>query len=173
MGGYMNGHAQAASTAAPNTITSPLGLPGDGTAPLITVNQLSLTGAQLRNMVIAITALFGIGGTTGYFVLPWPDKADVRKVTDAVDLLKTEGIENRRIVQQLAEDNRQTREAVKQLTDAIRAVNETVIDMRIAVESRPDPAPVVAAPRPRPRPRPAPAVAPAPPAPTPRLTPGG
>lgn len=171
MGGYMNGHAQAAATAAP-TITSPLGLPDPG-QPLITVNQLSLTGTQLRNLLLGIAALMGVGGTTGYFALPWPDKAHVEKVSHAVELLKTEGIENRKIVQRIAEESQRDREAIRQLTDAIRAVNETVIDMRMAVEMRPEPAPRPVAPRPR-RPRPplpVPALTPPPPAKP--LTPGG
>lgn len=153
-GGYMNGLGQQSQM-------PPIAhMPAAEGPPVVTVQNLAFSGNQLRWLVVTAFGLVTWAVGAGYLFMP-AKQDDVKALTQVVQTVQQEGRDNRDAIGKLAADNR---EAVRQLTEAVRAVNETVIDLRMAVEMRPDPAPVQRPVVPRPR-------RPRPPLPTPALTP--
>jgi len=138
--------------------------------PLITVNQINITGKQLWAVITAVVTLLGSGALGG--ILFWPAKAtDVeiigkqttelaavtKQVTDSVEAAKQDQHEIRQLVVGLSISLDRVTEAVSELQGVLQSASET----RTAPEARPAPK-TRAKPKTRAAPPPRPASAPPP-----------
>lgn len=141
MGGFMNGQHPPQQGAPMATITTPLPL-DVANAPVVTIQNVSLSSAQLRNLFLGIAGLVSalLGG--GYLFIP-AKQTDLQALQQVVETVNREAAEDRK--------------AVSRLTEAVDNLSRIVTELPRYV-APPAPVPV---PRPRPRPVPKPALTPA------------